>query len=369
MKSDHFDDLLKRYNQNKLSAEEHEILENWLDSIHHKIDSSSWNEISRRRLEKNVLNAVFPIKSIWKRLQYILRVASVLLVFIAIGFYIYHNANTEISTDEVVVENRIVPGKSTGILRTTKGELVVLSDLHYDSVQRFGDIVVERIAEDEIFVKPIAKNSFEIQTISAPKGGNFTIQFEDKTRVTLNANSNISFPSNFSTTERFVTVDGEVYFDVQKDVYNRPFKVKVGETIIEVLGTKFNVRQIKDGGIKTSLFEGAVQISNEKFSVKLKPGDELDVNSKGEFKIKNFNSEQVGAWQRGFFSLENKNIKEIMTEIGNWYDVDVIFDDIDTNVKYKGSISKFSDIETILDILSLAEGNTFEVQERRIIVR
>lgn len=188
MKSNHFDDLLNRYNDNKSTIDERDLLENWLDSIDHKTDTSTWDDIRRKRLKNNILKTLFPEDSIWKKYNYAFKVACLLLVFFSIGLYFYLHKSIETKTSDEVAYTKILPGKSNGLLRTTQGEVVVLSDLSYDTIHKFGDIVVKRIAEDEIYIKPSAINSFEIQTISAPKGGNFTVQFDDKTRVTLNAN-------------------------------------------------------------------------------------------------------------------------------------------------------------------------------------
>ena len=58
-----------------------------------------------------------------------------------------------------------------------------------------------------------------------------------------------------------------------------------------------------------------------------------------------------------------------MGEVSAWYDVDIEFENPNTDITYMGEISKFSDIHDLLETLSLVKGNQFEIKERRIIVK
>src|SRR5690606_13534884 len=51
-------------------------------------------------------------------------------------------------------------------------------------------------------------------TLTTPKGRQFTLQLPDGSRVWLNAASSIRFPVSFSNKERRVELTGEAYFEV-----------------------------------------------------------------------------------------------------------------------------------------------------------
>jgi len=68
-----------------------------------------------------------------------------------------------------------------------------------------------------------------------------TIDLSDGSKVTLNAGSSMKFAVDPSSSERKIILQGEAYFDVARDTL-RPFVVEAGSTVIEVLGTSFNVR-------------------------------------------------------------------------------------------------------------------------------
>lgn len=369
MEKDYFDKLIEQYSNNQLSEEKRRLLDDWFEGIQHSSGGELWTNEEKKNIKAMILSETKPVKTLvplWKKMAV---AASVLIVGTA-GLWIYQKSNTEInSVSPVVTVDVIKPGEDKGILYHADQEQVQLNTLRKDSVYVFGRIAVERIADNEIRVMPGADSGIEMQHIHAPKGGNFIVQLEDGSRLTLNANSSISFPSSFDGKLREVITSGEVFFEVEKDRYKRPFVVNVGGSTIKVLGTTFNVNFKEGEFLRTALFEGSVQVSNKDFEVRLEPGEELRVDAKGKYTVREFESERVGAWKEGYFALDNKNIKEIMQEVADWYNVEVSYADVNLDVRYQGSISKFSDIHTVLEILALAKGNTFEIKGRRIMVK
>lgn len=85
------------------------------------------------------------------------------------------------------------------------------------------------------------------------------IALDDGSVVTLGAKSVIQ-ALDFSDRSRRVELGtGEAFFSVAPD-RSKPFFVTVGDTVIRVVGTKFNVKH--DGGqVKVSVLEGVVQVS------------------------------------------------------------------------------------------------------------
>src|SRR5690606_34396534 len=96
--------------------------------------------------------------------------------------------------------------------------------------------------------------------LRTPKGGTYQISLPDGTRVWLNAASTLKYPTRFDGKERVVELEGEAYFEVNR---NRiPFLVKTGTQTIEVLGTQFNVSAyVDEKEIQTTLVAGSVRIA------------------------------------------------------------------------------------------------------------
>jgi transmembrane sensor len=117
-------------------------------------------------------------------------------------------------------------------------------------------------------------------TIATPRGGQYQVILPDGTKVWLNAASSLRFPTFFTGKNREVEITGEAYFEVTKNPA-MPFKVKTNRAQIEVLGTHFNVMAYDDEKMKTTLLEGAVNISSGNFSARLKPGQQAQIKANG----------------------------------------------------------------------------------------
>lgn len=370
MEKDYFDKLIEQYRNNELPKEKQQILDEWFGSIRHPSEKIKWTAQEKEKIKRVILEQTQPVKKIvplWKKLS----AAAIILVVGSIGVLWYETKEDldTITMPKLVEVDTIKPGEDKGILYRDEQEQVQLNTLKKDTVYLFGGIAIQRIADNEVKVIAVASEKKEMQHIHAPKGGNFIVRLEDGSRLTLNANSSISFPSSFADDLRQIQADGEVFFEVEKDKMKRPFVVQLGVNTIKVLGTKFNVNFKEGQFLKTALFEGSVMVSNKDFQVRLVPGQELQTDAKGKYTVREFESARVGAWKEGYFSLDNKNIEQIMREVGDWYDVEVLYTNADLDVRYQGSVSKFSDIHTVLEILTLAKGNTFEIKGRRIMVK
>ena len=103
--------------------------------------------------------------------------------------------------------------------------------------------------------KPVA-----MQTVSAGAAIS-VITLPDQTKVTLNRYSSLTYPDRFKEDRREVQLQGEAYFEVEKDA-RHPFVVKADPVEVEVLGTHFNVEAYPgDAEVKTTLLEGSVAVN------------------------------------------------------------------------------------------------------------
>ena len=113
------------------------------------------------------------------------------------------------------------------------------------------------------------------QLITA-KGSKGRFTLPDGSVVWLNSETKLTYPNQFTGDRRFVSLEGEAYFEVAKDA-KKPFVVQAGEIDVEVLGTCFDLDSYSSGEfVETALLSGSVKISGKalKDPVYLKP-DEL----------------------------------------------------------------------------------------------
>lgn len=198
-----------------------------------------------------------------------------------------------------------------------------------------------------------------LNTYFNPRGGDQKeLILADGSKVWLNAASSLKFPDRFDGSERVVELSGEGFFEVTNDA-GKPFRVKIKDAEVEVLGTHFNIKAYDDESIsRTTLIDGSVRVENGTRPVVLKPGEQAEIPypSPGVVPaikvVPVVNADAVVAWKNGFFQFDNDDLHTVMRAIARAYDVDVKFD---ANVPEKSITGVFSRQESLATTLKLLE--------------
>jgi len=210
--------------------------------------------------------------------------------------------------------------------------------------------------------------------LEVPRGGEFIVVLEDSTKVWLNSASVLTYPENFTSRDRRVRISGEAYFSVTKDSGNRPFIVECDGQEIKVYGTKFNVRSYpEEENVLTSLENGSVSISrSDKVGGELflSPGNQAVFNKETKHaNVKSVNIETVTGWRHGRFVFEDQTLRQIMDDLGRWYDFDYEFADPEIkDMVFMGSIPRYADFSTAMLILEKSGDIVFRTSANKIIV-
>lgn len=156
-------------------------------------------------------------------------------------------------------------------------------------------------------------------------GHKLELVLPDKSKVLVNSNSKIKFPSSFGPESRNIYLEGEAFFEVKKEA-DRPFRVYSGGLTTEVLGTKFNIRSGKQK-TDVALLEGRVKVSiSEKAEEQLIliPGQLVAYYPKKPENLHNstFDIENSFLWKDGIIRFDNESFKSIIQRLEKWYGVD-----------------------------------------------
>lgn len=225
-----------------------------------------------------------------------------------------------------------------------------------------------------------------LHTLKTANGKQYKAVLADGSQVWLNAASSLRFPAVFPDDERKVEVFGEAYFDVAKDTA-KPFRVvaltegvngKRG-TLIEVVGTQFNISAYRDDGvIKTTLLQGSVKVATMQngFPVKenmsmLRPGEQAQMtidDTKDSINIGRVDVEESMAWRSNLFYFNNTGLQSIMRQLARWYDVEVVYNDKVPVRHFSGKISRAVPLSTVLAILEQSNIH-FTIRGKQIIVK
>jgi len=313
------------------------------------------------------------------KISWLVRIAVAASILIAMGAGIWLYQNQTIADQlQIVAQTDIPPGKNTAMLTFSNGTVVQLSDARKavfinQEKLKYNDGTVVGMGTE---AKGITAS--ELITAATPKGGTYQVILSDGTHVWLNADSKLSFPSQFTGNSRTVTLSGEAYFEVAKNKA-KPFVVNYGKSAVEVLGTHFNIMAYKDEvASKVTLLEGAVKVNSGAEKVVLKPGQQAEISEQTGSAIalnNDIDTEQVIAWKNGYFMFANEPVESIMRKISRWYDVTVVYEDNLQDKALWGTVSRFKNVSEVLRRLELTGVVRFKMEnlngkgkERRIIV-
>lgn len=162
-----------------------------------------------------------------------------------------------------------------------------------------------------------------MQTLYVPAGQRMSLTLADGSVVWLNARTKITYPAVFNGNERHVTLEGEAYFDVAKDV-QKPFVVSSGEMKVRVLGTSFNLYgYLEESFRRVSLVEGSLQIyarEDEPAGLILRPDNEAIIRD-GKISVAEIPDRNYFLWTKGIYSFENETFENILKRLELYYDI------------------------------------------------
>jgi ferric-dicitrate binding protein FerR (iron transport regulator) len=334
-------------------------------------------ETLQRELQNRILDRIeteVPVVSIFKRTWFRLAAAAV-IILVATGSYLLLNrTNNEqsVAKNPQPVINDITPGGNKAILTLADNTQIILDSAANGTLTQQGNAKVSKLDNGQLTYNSLNEKPTEIiyNTVTTPRGGQYQLTLSDGSKVWLNAASSLRFPASFVGKERKVELTGEAYFEVAKNA-SMPFKVDVaGKGEVEVLGTHFNINSYADEAtINTTLLEGKVKVSSVQNSQLLIPGQQAQLNAKGQISLnRNPDIEEVIAWKNGKFQFgESADIATIMRQISRWYDVDVEYKGTITD-HFGGTISRNVNVSKVFEMLEMTGSVKFQVEGKKVIV-
>lgn len=304
--------------------------------------------------------------------------AASVLFLMAFGYVFYLHQNSAKQQQVMAAAshrnrmgNDVSPGTTGAILTLADGSSITLDSALDGGLARQGSVTILKKGGQVNYIKAGSRLAPDTSynTITTPRGRQYQLVLEDGTHVWLNTASSIRFPAVFNGKTREVSVTGEAYFEVAKNP-NQPFHVTVSGTVIEVLGTHFNVNAYSDeAAISTTLLEGAVKVKRGGAEKILSPGQQAQVTDKGELNIvKKVNTEEVVSWKNNYFSFNNTDIRNLMRQLARWYNLEVVFNEDISHITLYGNISRAVNLSSVLKMLEYTEEVKFSIEGTKVYI-
>lgn len=375
-------ELIAKYLSGSATDAEEEILRKWIDE-----DPSHRNEyeniLKRMRLDLLTNEPADP-HSAWKQfsnkistssktmlyLHHYIKYACAAAVFIAVFIASWQFLFPESQNHNVA----IVPGTQRAILQIDSNTEV---EIFPTSVINEANTPISLSNESGIlrYDKLALKDSTHTinHTLTVPRGGEYAIILADGTKITLNSESQLTYPAAFLPTDtlREVYIKGEAYFNVAKNE-KLPFKVHTSQGVIEVYGTRFNVHDYADEEqTLITLSEGSVGfISSNGGKYTLEPNQQIVCqHTTGNITTHQVDATLYCSWIDGIFEFNGMPLKQIMRQLSRWYNVNYQFSEpaleehLFTGIAYRNI--------PLSELLKQIEKTTqihFEIRENTIII-
>lgn len=204
-------------------------------------------------------------------------------------------------------------------------------------------------------------------------GETAVLKLPDGSSVKLNAESHLTYDSDFNVENRNLKLEGEAYFDVVRNQYI-PFIVNTFEMKVAALGTRFNVMAYKnDCSVEATLEEGKIKVTTNKSRKEyfLTPGTKLIYQkSKKRLLRKAVNTKFSTSWKDGVLAFKDERLGMIAKKLERIYGVSFQFDKKEAyNYRYNGDFDKSQSINEVMKIISIPTQLKYEIKNRKVIVK
>lgn len=172
------------------------------------------------------------------------------------------------------------------------------------------------------------------------------IALDDGSSVTLNYKSTLDLANDFGKNSRHVSLQGEAFFNVQKDK-SKPFVISMGEYEVMVVGTSFNVNY-KERSAEVTVCSGIVRLRAGKQFLNLKAGEKGIISSTGALSVAEWDANDF-AWYSGTLVLKDKSLQQVAAILSKLFNKTV---DVSPSVA-SCTLSAKIEYETMDDILAI----------------
>lgn len=299
--------------------------------------------------------------------------AAVSIMVFGGGLFYYNRTKLPSQTSQIADINDIAPGKKGATLTLANGKEIRLSDAANGELAKEAGVVITKTSTGQLVyeIKGAESAPNKTNTLSTAAGETYQVRLPDGSLVYLNAASSLTYSTSLNRQggARRVKLSGEGYFEVARDKAH-PFIVESPGQQVEVLGTHFNINSYADEpAVKTTLLEGSVRVKASGGAIEkvLKPSQQSILYA-GKINVAKADIEEVTAWKNGLFIFNDEPISDIMRRVARWYNVKIVYKDVDRKELFGGGISRYENISKVLTKLEKTGGVHFRLEGNTVYV-
>lgn len=194
--------------------------------------------------------------------------------------------------------------------------------------------------------------------VTVPKGEHVAYVLPDGSKVTINADSKLSYKPLWWNISREVKLTGEAYFEVTP---GSTFNVRSVAGDVTVLGTTFNVYSRSEAYLNVTCLTGKVQVKRDKQSIILTPNMQAEYRNDVLSSYTPDNASQAIGWTNDHFVFLATPLHFVIEEIERQYNIKVATAS-KLDYLYTGNFSKSKSPEEVLKIIGKPFGIEFKIE-------
>lgn len=210
-------------------------------------------------------------------------------------------------------------------------------------------------------------------TLQVPLNQTRQITLSDGSRIWVNAGSELKYPQTFDGKKREVFLTGEAYFDIHHDT-EKPFIVHTGKLITTVMGTAFNIKALKPAeAVIVTVTRGKVSVANgTQLLGYLTPNRQLTFDKLNQQSVQQVvDANEVIAWQKeSEIDFDDITFGEAAKLLEQRFAVSISFKTEKVkNCRFSGTALQGKNLEQILKIIcAFNNASYYRNQDGSIIV-
>lgn len=198
-----------------------------------------------------------------------------------------------------------------------------------------------------------------------------SVQLSDGSRVSLDGNTVIKYPGEFSGSQRKIYLEkGNAFFSVAHDK-EHPFIVQLGESNVTVLGTQFTIRADVQQ-IYVSVRTGSVMFESgtKNTSSVLTAGKGVVYNKVTEtLTAVDVTNKNADAWLTHELNFKDASLRDVINSLEQYYKVTITLHDSIANFKKFNARFRDNGLQEVLDVLEATYPIKIERDRNEIIIR
>ena len=275
------------------------------ERVDSRLALSSWQKLEER------LNA--PRKTSVLRIRYLVSsVAAAIMLLLAVGCYFWMMGHDKSSLPLALLEE-----KNVGAL--PGDEIVLVKDQGWVQLKDEATVIYDTVGKSNVEEHQIEKNEQETKIdepdqIIVPKGRRANIVFSDGTKMYINAETRVIFPTVFAKDKREILVDGEARGDRRAE--HAHVEVKNGDNGKNVLS----------------------------------PDDMLELKGK-EISIKKVDVFEHICWKDNLMLLNDRKVGEVLNRLSRYYGRTILFGKEIGEIPISGKLDLRENLEEVVEII------------------